>query len=64
MTAPELLARWAHGLVAADRWKGRRIDAAPPETWENLREETRQFWRDEAAKVLAQIAAAIRAGGA
>lgn len=56
----EWLAKWAHGFVMADRWKGRRLDALPPDEWHKLREETRQFWRDEAAKALRALAQETR----
>jgi hypothetical protein len=56
----EWLAKWAHGFVMADRWKGRKLDALPPDEWHKLREETRQFWRDEATKALRALAQEAR----
>ena len=57
--AVEVLARWAQQFVMAERWKGCGVDVAPPELWANLRDETRQFWRDEAARILGTISPMI-----
>jgi hypothetical protein len=48
----EVLAKEMQMIVAADRWKGRDLSAAPPEKWHRLRPETQQFWIDEAARIL------------
>ena len=53
--AAELLAKEIQMIVAADRWKGRDLSAAPPEKWHRLRPETQQFWIDEAARILAAL---------
>jgi hypothetical protein len=54
-----LLAKEMQMIVAADRWKGRDMNATPPEKWHRLRPETQQFWVDEASRILARIAAMI-----
>lgn len=51
----EILAKEIQAIVAADRWKGRSLDAAPPEKWHRLRPETQQFWMDEAARILRRL---------
>lgn len=51
----ETLAKEIQAIVAADRWKGRAIDAAPPEKWHRLRPETQQFWIDTATRILAAL---------
>lgn len=51
----EVLAKELQMIVAADRWKGRDLSAAPPEKWHRLRPETRQFWIDEAARILRRL---------
>lgn len=56
--AAEMLAKEMQAIVAADRWKGRDLSAAPPEKWSHLRPETRQFWIDTAARILAALPAA------
>ncbi len=48
----ESLAKEMQAIVAADRWKGRAMSAAPPEKWSHLRPETQQFWIDTAARIL------------
>ena len=53
----EILAKEIQMIVAADRWKGRDLSAAPPEKWHRLRPETQQFWIDEAARILAALTA-------
>lgn len=53
--AAETLAKEMQAIVAADRWKGRDLSAAPPEKWSHLRPETRQLWIDTAARILAAI---------
>ena len=64
--AAEMLAKEMQAIVAADRWKGRDLSAAPPEKWSHLRPETQQFWIDTAARILAALPAApaedVRAG--
>jgi hypothetical protein len=51
----ETLAKEIQMIVAADRWKGRDLNAAPPEKWHRLRPETQQFWIDEASRILAAL---------
>jgi len=51
----EMLAKEMQMIVAADRWKGRALDAAPPEKWHRLRPETQQFWIDEATRILKRL---------
>lgn len=51
----EMLAKEMQAIVAADRWKGRDLSAAPPEKWSHLRPETRQFWIDTAARILSAL---------
>jgi hypothetical protein len=51
----ETLAKEMQAIVAADRWKGRDLSAAPPEKWNHLRTETRQFWIDTATRILSAI---------
>lgn len=51
----ELLAKEIQMIVAADRWKGRDLSAAPPEKWHRLRPETQQFWIDEATRICAAL---------
>lgn len=51
----ETLAKEMQMIVAADRWKGRDLSAAPPEKWSHLRPETRQFWIDTAARILSAL---------
>lgn len=51
----EMLAKEMQAIVAADRWKGRSLDAAPPEKWHRLRPETQQFWIDTAARILSAL---------
>lgn len=53
--AAEILAKEMQMIVAADRWKGRRLDATPPEKWHRLRPETQQFWIDTASRILAAL---------
>lgn len=53
--AAEILAKEMQAIVAADRWKGRDLSAAPPEKWSHLRAETQQFWIDTASRILATI---------
>lgn len=53
--AAETLAKEMQMIVAADRWKGRSLDAAPPEKWHRLRPETRQFWIDTASRILSAL---------
>lgn len=53
--AAEILAKEMQAIVAADRWKGRDLSAAPPEKWSHLRAETQQFWIDTASRILAAI---------
>ncbi len=53
--AAEILAKEMQAIVAVDRWKGRDLSAAPPEKWHHLRAETRKFWIDTAARILAAI---------
>ena len=53
--AAEILGRELQSIVAADRWKGRSLEAEPPEKWHRLRPETRQFWVDEARRILNRI---------
>lgn len=65
--AAEMLAKEMQAIVAADRWKGRDLSAAPPEKWSHLRPETQQFWIDTASRILAALPAAepaedVRAG--
>jgi hypothetical protein len=50
-----LLAKEMQMVVAADRWKGRDLSAAPPEKWHRLRPETQQFWIDLASGILARL---------
>lgn len=51
----ETLAKEIQAIVAADRWKGRALDAAPPEKWHRLRPETQQFWIDEATRIFRRL---------
>lgn len=53
--AAETLAKEMQAIVAADRWKGRDLSAAPPEKWSHLRPETQQFWIDTATRILAAL---------
>ena len=53
--AAERLAREIQMIVAADRWKGRDLHYTPPEKWHRLRPETKQFWIDEASRILAAL---------
>ena len=53
--AAEILAKEMQAIVAADRWKGRDLSAAPPEKWHRLRPETQQFWIDTATRILAAL---------
>lgn len=51
----EVLAKELQMIVAADRWKGRDLSAAPPEKWHRLRPETQQFWIDTATRILKRL---------
>lgn len=57
--AAETLAKEMQAIVAADRWKGRDLSAAPPEKWSHLRPETQQFWIDTATRILAALEPAL-----
>lgn len=54
--AAEMLAKEIQAIVAADRWKGRDLNYAPPEKWNHLRPETQQFWIDTATRILSALA--------
>lgn len=60
--AAEILGREMQAIVAADRWKGRSLDAEPPEKWHRLRPETQKFWIDEARRILDRIESEIIEG--
>lgn len=49
----EKLARWAYTFTMAERWTTTRA----PVAWDDLRPESRQFWLDEAARILAALEA-------